>query len=65
MAEVLLKTDTARLKPSAIRNDTFFERMFLTWVYGVVWRGMRGTAKQEDLKMPGDQVSLLLWGGNG
>lgn len=60
MVQALLKHDVARLPATSIRNDTFLERVFLTWVYAVVWQGMRGTAKQDDLKMPGDQVG---WAG--
>ncbi|KAG2422455.1 hypothetical protein HXX76_016025 [Chlamydomonas incerta] len=62
MAEVprrtaLTKYDKAALANENIRNDTFIERLFLTWVYAVVAKGRKGTIKPEELRMPGDQAA--------
>ncbi len=42
----LTKYDKATLDAANIRNDTFVERLFLTWVYAVVGRGRKGTIVQ-------------------
>lgn len=42
----LTKYDKATLDTANIRNDTFVERLFLTWVYKVVAKGRKGTIVQ-------------------
>jgi ATP-binding cassette subfamily C (CFTR/MRP) protein 1 len=53
----LTKYDKASLGKENIRNDTFLQRLFLTWVYAVVTKGRRGTITQEELRMPADQAA--------
>jgi hypothetical protein len=55
---VLTKYDTNKLEDANIRNDTFLQRFFLTWVYAIVVKGRRGLIKQDELRMPADQVSM-------
>ncbi|KXZ48458.1 hypothetical protein GPECTOR_27g628 [Gonium pectorale] len=53
----LTKYDKAKLGEENIRNDSFVERLFLTWVYRVVTRGRKGTITQDELRMPADQAA--------
>jgi ATP-binding cassette subfamily C (CFTR/MRP) protein 1 len=51
----LTKYDKAFLEPESVRNDSFLQSMFLTWVYPLVGKGRNGTLLQEELRMPQNQ----------
>ncbi|EFJ46358.1 ABC transporter [Volvox carteri f. nagariensis] len=53
----LTKYDKASLGNGHIRNDSFIERLFLSWVYAVVAKGRKGTITQDELRMPADQAA--------
>ncbi|KAF8071336.1 abcC3 [Scenedesmus sp. PABB004] len=64
----LQKGDIARLPAENIRNDSFLQRLLLTWVYAIVHAGRRGQLRQEQARrraaarpralcMPGDQAA--------
>jgi hypothetical protein len=42
----------ARLPEANVRNDSFLQRLFVTWVYAVVNAGRRGVLDQHRLRMP-------------
>lgn len=60
-AKELTKYDKAKLEPENIRNDTFLQRFFLTWVYAVVGKGRAGTIDQDELRMPADQAAEVCY----
>ena len=51
------KHDVAKLPDSAVRNDNFLQRSFVTYTYRMIGRGMTGVLKQDELKMPADQAT--------
>jgi hypothetical protein len=53
----LTKGQVARLPQENIRNDSFIQRLLVTWVYAIVSLGRKGLLKQETLCMPQDQAS--------
>ena len=53
----LTKYEKAKLAEENTRNDTWLQRMFLTWTYRVVGRGRSGKLKREELKMPANQAT--------
>uniref|UniRef100_A0A7S0VCE4 ABC transporter n=2 Tax=Polytomella parva TaxID=51329 RepID=A0A7S0VCE4_9CHLO len=53
----LTKYDVATLPKENIRNDNFLQKMFLTWMYPVIRRGLKGDVTPDDLKMPADQAT--------
>ena len=53
----LTKGQVARLPNENIRNDSFIQRLLVTWVYAIVSLGRKGQLKQEALCMPQDQAS--------
>ncbi len=55
--QALLKGQVAKLPAQNIRNDNFFQRTVLSWVYNVVGQGRRGQLQQEQLMMPADQAT--------
>lgn len=53
----LTKGEVARLPDANTRNDNFFQRLFLTWVYAIVRTGRNGQLRQDALCMPHDQAA--------
>jgi len=51
------KHDVAKLPDSAVRNDNFLQRSFVTYTYRMIGRGRSGVLKQDELKMPADQAT--------
>lgn len=51
------KHDVAKLPDSAVRNDNFLQRSFVTYTYRMIGRGRTGVLKQDELKMPADQAT--------
>jgi ATP-binding cassette, subfamily C (CFTR/MRP), member 1 len=57
MPDRLIKGDIARLPEANVRNDNWFQRLLLTWVYGIVSAGRAGLLRQDSLAMPRDQAA--------
>eukprot|EP00200_Dunaliella_tertiolecta_P009084 CAMPEP_0202375816 /NCGR_PEP_ID=MMETSP1127-20130417/6425_1 /ASSEMBLY_ACC=CAM_ASM_000462 /TAXON_ID=3047 /ORGANISM="Dunaliella tertiolecta, Strain CCMP1320" /LENGTH=1161 /DNA_ID=CAMNT_0048973417 /DNA_START=187 /DNA_END=3669 /DNA_ORIENTATION=+ len=52
----LLKWQEARMEDVHVRNDSFLQRLFLTYVYRMVRLGRKGRLQQDELRMPRDQA---------
>jgi hypothetical protein len=57
MLQRLTKGEQARLPQENIRNDTFLQRLFVTWVYAVVSAGRKGLLQADKLCMPQEQAA--------
>jgi len=57
MLQRLTKGQLARLPDENIRNDTFLQRMFVTWVYAIVAAGRKGLLQADKLCMPQEQAA--------
>jgi hypothetical protein len=53
----LNKGQLARLPEENIRNDSFLQRLFVTWVYAIVSAGRRGLLQADKLCMPKEQAA--------
>jgi ATP-binding cassette subfamily C (CFTR/MRP) protein 1 len=53
----LLKGEVAELSAENVRNDSFFQRLVLSWVYGVIKRGRNGLLRLDQLRMPSAQAA--------
>jgi hypothetical protein len=53
----LLKGEQALLHSGNIRNDNWLQRVLLSWVYGVVYKGKVQKLDPSELKMPSDQAT--------
>jgi hypothetical protein len=57
MLHRLTKGEQARLPQENIRNDSFLQRLFVTWVYAVVSAGRKGLLQADKLCMPAEQAA--------
>lgn len=53
----LTKGQLARLPDENIRNDSFLQRLFVTWVYAIVPAGRKGLLQADKLCMPQEQAA--------
>lgn len=57
MLHRLTKGEQARLPDDNIRNDSFLQRLFVTWVYAIVAAGRKGLLQADKLCMPKEQAA--------
>jgi hypothetical protein len=57
MLHRLKKGEQARLPDENIRNDSFLQRLFVTWVYAIVAAGRKGLLQADKLCMPKEQAA--------